>query len=241
MGMAFAVPLWWFLSRMPEQLRMDRPSQNPATFAGFVSLFRIPMLRWITLFVTFATFSIFLVYTWLPTFLYDKFKIGLAHAAFEASTYPQIGTALGLLVGGVLADRLSKRSPAGRFYVVITGFVLTSPCIFFIGAATALETTRMAATAFGFAFGFITANQVACAYEVVPPRLRASTVGLLNLVGAGMSGFAPYLGGLSRRTIGVDRLMTFAAALLLVAALTTAYALWRHFERDRMLANTDSH
>jgi len=235
-GMLFAIPLWLFLRSLPEHLRMDRPAGRGANWRDFLNLFRIPMLRVTTVFVAIATFSIFLVYTWLPTFLYDKFELGLAKAGFEASTFPQIGTALGLLAGGALADRLVKRWAAARFWVVVAGFAFTAPCIYWIGAAPTLELTRIASMAFGFSFGFITANQVACAYEVVPPDLRASTVGVLNLTGATVSGFAPYLGGLSRGTIGVDRLMTLAAIMLLGAGLAVVYGIYRHFDRDRRLA-----
>src|SRR5256885_10566909 len=51
----------------------------------FRSLFRNPSLRVVTTFVAIGTFGLFLVYTWLPTFLYDKFALGMARAGFEAS------------------------------------------------------------------------------------------------------------------------------------------------------------
>lgn len=235
-GIAFSIPLWLFLRSLPDKLRMDHASATPVTLRAFLDLFKIPMLRVTTIFVSIATFSLFLVYTWLPTFLFDRYHLGLSKAGFEASVYPQIGTALGLLTGGALADWLTRRVAAGRFYVVVVGFLCTAPCIYFIGAAPTLELTRIAAMLFGFFFGFINSNQVACAYEVVPPAVRASTVGVLNLVGASVSGFAPYLGGLSRRTIGVDKLMALAALMLLFAGAVVIYGIYRHFERDRVAA-----
>ena len=75
----------------------------------FSAAVSIPSLRIVTLFAACSTFGLFLVYTWLPTFLYDKFSLGLARAGFEASIYPQIGTLAGLIAGGALADRLYTR------------------------------------------------------------------------------------------------------------------------------------
>lgn len=235
-GMLFALPLWLFLRSLPESLRMDQPAAVPISWRAFFDLFRIPMLRVTTFFVAIATFCLFLVYTWLPTFLYDRYHLGLARAGFEASIYPQIGTALGLLLGGAVADAVTVRHPAGRFWIVTTGLFCTVPCLYFIGAAPTLDLTRIAAMLFGFFFGFISSNQVACAYEVVPPEVRASTVGVLNLVGATVSGFAPYLGGLSRKTIGVDKLMGLAAIMLFIAGLAVVYGIYRHFDRDRVVA-----
>src|ERR1019366_7002604 len=103
-GLLFVWPLWRFLSRMPVSVTANAEPEK-ARFGSFFGLLRIPSLRSVTLFVAVATFGLFLVYTWLPTFLYDKFHLSLARAGFEASVYPQIGSALGLLTGSAVADR----------------------------------------------------------------------------------------------------------------------------------------
>jgi len=235
-GILFAIPLWRFFRRMPDEFNHGGTHVERADLASFLVLFRIPSLLVIALFVSVATFGLFLVYTWLPTFLYDKFQIGLARAGFEASVYPQIGTAFGLLVGGWLADRFSVRVKAARLWVILAAFVCGAPCMFLLGAMSKLGETRIAAMAFGFFAGFVFANQVPAAFDVVPAKLRASTVGLLNLTGAIVAGFAPFLGGLARRTIGVDRLMTFTAMLYVVTGAVLLYGILKYFERDRSRA-----
>ena len=154
--------------------------------------------------------------------------------------YPQIGTASGLLLGGALADYGGRSTKASRFWVASVGFLLGAPCIFCIGAATTVAWTRLASIGFGFFIGFVIGNQAACAFDVVPASCRASAAGVLNLVAALVSGFAPFLGGLSRRTIGVDRLMTFTAALFIFAGLWTIYGIRRYFEADYRLAQEDA-
>jgi predicted MFS family arabinose efflux permease len=236
-GILFAFPLWRFLSRVPPHFTASAKS-DAAQLASFLSLFRIPSLRIVTLFVSIATFGLFLVYSWLPTFLYDKFSLGMARASFEASVYPQIGTALGLLTGGALADRLFRRGIASaRFWVIFLACCASSPAIYLIGQGTTLDATRLAAIAFGFFAGFISGNQAASAFDVVPASLRASSVGVLNLLGASVSGFGPLLGGLARRTIGVDRIMTFTGGMYAFAALMVLYGALRHFHRDYAAAN----
>src|SRR5262249_17234895 len=125
----------------------------------FFGLLRIPSLRVVTLFVAVATFGLYLVYTWLPTFLYDKFQLGLARAGFEASVYPQIWTALGLLVGTSIADFYFRRTEASRFWVVIGALLSGAPCLLLVGASGTLAATRLAAIGFGFFAGFIAGNQ----------------------------------------------------------------------------------
>jgi predicted MFS family arabinose efflux permease len=230
-GLSFAWPLWRFLRQMPENFSTN---SNPghARLGTFFGLLRIPSLCSVTLFVSVATFGLFLVYTWLPTFLYDKFSLGMARAGFEASVYPQIGTALGMLTGSTLADRFFARTQASRFWVVISALLGGTPCLLLIGASPTLAATRVAAMGFGFFAGFIACNQAAAAFDVVPSSLRASAVGMLNLVGGAVSGFAPFLGGIARRTIGVDRLMAFTSAVYLVTAAIVIAVLLRYFQRD---------
>lgn len=230
-GILFALPLWRFLRTVPAHFTaMD--TAKPASFRSFGQLFRIPSLRIVTVFVSIATFGLFLVYTWLPTFLFDRFGIGLAQAGFEASVYPQLGTAAGLFTGGFLADKLYLRRRSARFWIILVAFLGCAPCMYLIGAATTLAATRIAAICFGFFAGFISGNQAASAFDVVPAGQRATAVGVLNVTGASVSGFAPYLGGLARKGIGIGPLMGYAALMYLACSTLIFYAIVRHFDRD---------
>jgi predicted MFS family arabinose efflux permease len=230
-GILFAIPLWRFLDRVPKSF-LDRGSGDRADARSFLSLLLIPSLRVVAGFVAIATFGLYLVYTWLPTFFHDKFSLGLARAGFEASVFPQVGTALGLLAGGMLADKMYTRTHAARFWIVLAAFFAAGPSIFLLGHLSTLESVRIAATAFGFFSGFISGNQAASAFDVVPAAHRASAVGVLNLLGAGASGFAPFLGGLARRTIGVDRVMVFTGGLYMLTGTFVLYGILRHFRKD---------
>ena len=234
-GLLFAIPLWRFLASVPPHFN-GSPTAVPATFKSFTALFRIPSLRIITAYVSVATFGLYLVYTWLPTFLFDKFSIGVARAGFEASVYPQIGTAAGLFIGGMAADKMYKRTRSARFWIILVAFLCGGPCIYLIGAGITLEATRIAAIAFGCFAGFITANQAPSAFDVVPASQRASTVGALNFVGAAISGFAPFLGGMARNTIGVGQLMAYTSAIYMVTGGLVLYAIGRHFQKDHRAA-----
>lgn len=234
-GILFALPLWRFLKGVPKSF-LSGGSAERADAKGFLRLFLIPSLRVVTTFVAVATFGLYLVYTWLPTYLHDRFSLGLAAAGFEASVYPQIGTALGLLIGGALADRAYARTRAARFWIVLIAFGAAAPSIFLLGQAGSLEGARIAATVFGFCAGFVAGNQAAAAFDVVPASQRASAVGVLNLLGAGVSGFAPFLGGLARRTIGVDRVMVFTGGLYLATGVFLLFGILRWFEADHKRA-----
>jgi predicted MFS family arabinose efflux permease len=224
---------------VPASFERSAAAREAPDFRSFLDLFRIPTLRVVLVFVSMGTFALFLVYTWLPTFLYDKFSLGMARAGFEASVYPQIGTALGLITGGWLADRLYRRVKAARYWVVALAFAGAAPCLYLTAISSTLSATRLAVMGFGFFKGFTAANQAAAAFDVVPQALRATSIGVLNFVGAGVSGFAPFLGGLARRTIGVERVMSFTASLFVGTGLLVVYGTLRHFRRDHERAQRE--
>jgi len=236
-GLLFTLPLARFFRTIPNHFRVGASANSqPADAETFVKLLRIPSLRIVAVFAACSTFGLFLVYTWLPTFLYDKFSLGLARAGFEASIYPQLGTLGGLLTGGALADRYYVKVKAARFWIVLVAFIAAAPAIFFLGSSDTLAQTRVAGIVFGFFAGFIAGNQAPAAFDVVPPSLRASTIGILNMLGAAVSGFAPFLGGLARRTIGVHQVMTFTSGLYVCMAFLVTYGILRHFDRDHQRA-----
>ncbi len=230
-GVLFAIPLWRFLRSAPPHFA-GMAAADHATWKSFGQLFRIPSLRVVMVFVSVATFGLYLVYTWLPTFLFDRFSISLARAGFEASLYPQLGTVAGLFVGGLAADRLYAKRHSARFWIILVAFLGCAPCIYLIGAGATLEATRIAAICFGFFAGFVAGNQAPAAFDVVPASQRATAVGVLNVTGASISGFAPLLGGLARRTIGIGQLMAYASAAYLASTALILYAILRHFDRD---------
>ncbi len=237
-GLLFAIPLWRFLARIPPHFAQIG-TESPASLRSFAALFKIPSLRIVTIFISVATFGLYLVYTWLPTFLFDRFSISLARAGFEASLYPQLGTAVGLFAGGFAADRFYDRRKSARFWIIFIAFLGCAPCIYLIGAGATLEATRIAAICFGFFAGFVSGNQAPSAFDVVPASQRATAVGVLNFTGASISGFAPYLGGVARNTIGIGQLMAFTSAAYLATSAIILYAIFRHFDRDHLRANQD--
>jgi len=232
-GLLFALPLSRFFRGLPAKIS-EFGGMERANISSFLLLFRIPMVRIMAFTIAVATFGLFLVYTWLPTFLYDKFHLSLAQAGFEASVYPQLGTAGGLLTGAWLADRFVLAAPASRYWVIVTALFCGAPCMFLLGWCGQLAEARLAAIGVGFFAGFISGNQAAATFDVVSRQFRASAIGVLNVTGAFVSGFAPFLGGIARGTIGVDRLMSFTAGMYVFTGLVLVYGILRHFERDRI-------
>ena len=103
---------------------------------AIATLIRIPSYRFLCLVFPAFTFVLWLLYTWLPNFLYEKFSLSLAEAGFTATVYLQSANFVGSLLGAALADRLYGRTKASRLWVASLGFLLTAPSCTSLGAAT---------------------------------------------------------------------------------------------------------
>lgn len=207
-GVLYALPYLTFLRRVEE----PKP-EHDATTSGLAigTLIRVPMFMLQCVVFPVFVFGLWLLYGWLPAFLHDKFSLTQADAAFNATVFVQTATFVGVITGGVLADKLHPRTPAARFWLLVGGLLLSAPCIHLLGSADTLATTRVAATLFGFFSGLFIGNIFPSSFDVVPQSTRATAVGLLNFCGAIMSGFATLFGGWWKATLGIDRLLSFTA------------------------------
>lgn len=181
-------------------------------------------------------FGLWLIYGWLPTFLHDKFELSQREAAWDATIYLQSMAAVGLLGGGLLSDRLYRRTAAARQWVLVASLVGCAPALWALATVTSLETTRIAAAAFGLSSGLFMGNIFAAAFEVVAANLRASAVGVLNLGGGLVSGFGALFGGVWKQSLGIDGLLVITAGVYLAAAALVVAATLTLFRADHIRA-----
>jgi predicted MFS family arabinose efflux permease len=229
-GICYAFPYFRFLKGISEGMQ---PKTGPAGKGLAVfALARIPSFRFMCLAFPAFTFALWLLYTWLPNFLYEKFSLSLADAGLTATLYLQGATLIGMLCGGTLADWFYGKTKAARTWLVCAGMFLCAPCIHLIGSTSSLFLTNLAATGFGFFSGFCMSNFIVSSFEVVPVHAQASAVGVLNLIGGFIAGFAALLGGVWKQTLGIHNLMSCGALVTLLGGLCLVYSIRRHFQQD---------
>lgn len=157
---------------------------------------------------------------WLPTYLKDHFKLGLGAAGLTATVYIQIASFVGVLVGGVWADRWSRTQPQARALVPAIGFCVVGPCLFFGISADALLLAIAGLVVYGLGRGFFDANLMPVVRTIVSERFSATGYGCLNLVGVMMGGAMIYVGGwLKDAQVDLGKVFQFSAAGLLVVGL----------------------
>lgn len=136
-----------------------------------------------------------LVYGWLPTFLKDHFHLNLGEAGISATGYIQIGSFIGVIAGGILADRWTRKNNRGRLYILIIGFTLGAPFLFLMASTSIFSIAIMAMIIFGLAKGFNDANMMPILRQIADGRYIATGYGFLNFLSTIVGGLMVYAGG----------------------------------------------
>lgn len=191
-------------------------------------LFANPMVRILTAVFVGANFVAMIFLTWMPSFLYRKFNLSLAMSGVSATAYLQIASVLGVLSGGVLADRLAKRNRAGRMITQAIGLTLGVPFIFLAGWTLSVPVVIVALTGFGFFKGLYDANIWASLHDVVPPERRASAVGFMNSLGWIGGGVAPVAIAAASERFGMSACISANSVIYLLVAALLFYGIRRH-------------
>ncbi|MDB5241157.1 MAG: major facilitator superfamily 1 [Spirosoma sp.] len=174
--------------------------------------------------------SIFL--TWMPSFLYTKFKMSLSMAGLNATVYLQLASVIGVVTGGILADTLVQRYRGGRMMAQSIGLLLGVPFLFLAGWTLSVPVLILALAGFGYFKGLYDANIWASLHDVVQPKNRATAVGFMNSIGWFGGGMAPIAIAYASANYGMSACISATSVLYLVFGLLLVLGICK-FMRNR--------
>jgi MFS family permease len=173
--------------REPTRGAADPEAATPAptwdVFRGAGEVLRVPMAVVLTMVFVGANFVAIIFLTWMPSYLHDTFKMDLTMSGLNATLWLQAASVAGVICGGWLADRWSRRMAGGRPLVQAVGLFLGAPLIALTGWTLEIPTLVLAMAGFGFCKGLYDANIWASLYDSVPAHRRATAQGLMNSIG----------------------------------------------------------
>lgn len=190
LGVLLGIVLFIALKEPPRSQRSEADQahatlnwRQKGLWSDIGEIFAHPMVRILILVFIGANFVASIFLTWMPTFLLRKFNMSLSMAGLSGTMYVQLASIVGVIVGGVLADRLVKKYAGGRMMTQAIGLFGGVAFIFLTGWTFAIPVLIVAMIGFGFFKGIYDANIWASLYDVVKPERRATAVGLMNSLG----------------------------------------------------------
>ena len=151
---------------------------------------------WTILFF-FATSSIpgWATKNWLPTLFADSLGIEMTWAGPIATITIAAASFVGVMTGGPLADRWSRRNLRGRIYTSAIGLAMMVPSLVLMGYGTTLTAAISAGLLFGLGYGLFDANNMPILCQFVSARSRATAYGIMNMSGL-------FIGALATNVLG---------------------------------------
>ncbi len=176
---------------------------------------------------------------WAPAFVQHKFNLTLTQAGGGAMFYHHAAAFCAIMLGGIITDRVVPTCPSFRLRLQGVALLLGAPMIYWLGMTGQLGMTWVAMAAFGFFRGLFETNTHASLFDVVPPRYRATAVGLMTMTAFLLGSVSPWMIGrlcdVYGKTQGMAVGFTVLSAAYLVGAAAIFCSLLFTFRRDRVL------
>lgn len=151
--------------------------------------------------------------TWMSTFYYEKFHLSLSTAGFTSMFFHFSAAFLGVLIGGRLSDKYASKRKTVRMETEFVGLLLGAPFIFLMGYTSSLYVSYAMLALFGIFRGIYDSNLYAALFDVIEPKLRASSVGIMTAFAFIVGAMAPLALGYIKThyglSIGISSLSVF--------------------------------
>lgn len=187
-GVLYSVILVLFLhEKRPETVvtaEKLQPASRLKSVGNSLSILLGTFSFWVILFY-FATpsFPGWGIKNWLPTLFSESLNIEMSVAGPMSTILIAFASFLGVITGGILADRWVGKNVRGRIYTGAIGLTLTIPALFLLGFGNGIVSIAGGGVLFGLGFGMFDANNMPILCQFVSPRHRAAGYGLLNMSG----------------------------------------------------------
>jgi MFS family permease len=202
-------------------------------WSEIAQVFAHPMARVLVLVFVGANFVASIFLTWMATFLREKFNMTGAVAGVSSTAYSQVASMIGVIVGGILADRLIRKYLGGRMMTQVIGLLGGVAFIFLTGWTISLPVLIGALIGFGFFKGVYDANIWASLYDVVPSQGRATAVGVMNSIGWLGAAVAPTALALVSERYGMGVGISLNSLIYLLTGLLLIYGIRAYMRSPR--------
>jgi predicted MFS family arabinose efflux permease len=174
--------IFWITVREPARPVANEGSRGDPTWHVIAELCRNPAFVHYTLGYSVAVLLLHGHLQWLPAFFHRSFGVSGASLGFSIAMTRALGTVLGLVAGGLLADWLVKRDPRAPNRIIFA----TSALGVLTQAGVLLTANLHVAYAFSAVVGFVTSLPIgpltAAIQAQAAPRARATAGGIMLIV-----------------------------------------------------------
>jgi MFS family permease len=223
-GIIYAFPLTWLLHDAPTSADDTTKPADSKSGSSFLQLATNGSYILLVIYFTLPALAGWVVRDWMPAILEKRYEIDPGKAGVSATLYWQVAAIVGSLFGGLAADRWMQANQRGRIYTSAIGMALIVPAIFGVGLAPTLLSAILCLILFGLGWGLFDSNNMPILCQIVPPRLRATGYGIMNMVSISCGGLADWgFGVLRDREVPLPTIFSVFAGLAICSAVLVLF------------------
>ena len=162
---------------------------------------------------------LWMLYAWLPSFLYERFQLSMAESGLAATIYLQASSALGALFWGAASDRWAVARAGARVYVLAALILVAGPLAYLTIAAPSLALLKVFSAAFGFFAGGVVGNIFGAVFDIIPAANYGVGAGTMNMIGGVAGGLGVLFAGRWKESYGLDHVMLVSGVAAAAAGL----------------------
>ncbi len=213
-GVIYAVVLMLTLRNADVSKERKEAGNRVTVMETIGALWSEPAFWILVIYFTLPAIAGWVTKNWLPTYLADTFQFKEGKAGLSATSYIQIASFVGVLLGGVVADWWMRKTARGRIFTGSLGVLLLVPALLGLGYAWSFAAAVVFMILFGLGWGFFDCNNMPILCQIATPEHRATGYGFMNLVSISVGAGATVVLGWMR-----DNHIKFSVAFAISAAV----------------------
>jgi len=167
----------------------------------------------------FVSIGLWIFANWLPLYFTETFKMSLGGAGFSGTFPIQAGSVVGILAGGYLSDRVSKKLVSRRMLLHSLFYLMSAP--FLLTFVWSLNIKWILLSIFVFSLlrslGAANANPLLC--DLLPGKSRSTAIGLMNTTNTLAGGTGILVAGYLKRDFGLGGVFAGISVILLLCGV----------------------
>jgi predicted MFS family arabinose efflux permease len=231
-GLGLAV-IAWFLLKDAGQAASGGPKEaNPPIRDALVRLARTPSYLLLVAQAMLIAVGVWMFFNWMPLYFKETFGMSLAAAGFSGTITLQLSASLGILLGGILSDRVARTGLRRRMLLMGGFYLLSAPCLLVFAAAAPFGVVTAGVVLFSFGRAMAASNEGAIVCDLLPPRYRSTSVGMMNTANCLAGGIGIFVAGFLKADFGLSGIFSGVSALVLVSSALSFLGFFVFFPRD---------
>lgn len=216
-GLLLAGLAYFLLADARSNKRDDATS--PGTVAVLRRLASLPSYWIVVAQAMMIAIGIWMFINWLPLFFRESYNMSLGGAGFLGTSMLQGAGTLGILAGGLISDKLSRRYRERRMLFLAVCYLAACPFLLVFLSRPGYALVSFAIFAFSFLRAVGASNEHPIVCDLLPADMRSTAIGIMNTGNCLAGGVGILVAGYWKQALGLAGVFAGTSAVVFCAAL----------------------